>query len=51
MMVPLHYQQNIVEGVEKNGVNVQTFQLETGHCPFLTDAQGVVAIVNQVVSG
>ncbi|OTB09338.1 hypothetical protein M426DRAFT_17989 [Hypoxylon sp. CI-4A] len=50
MMVPIHYQKNIVEGVEKNGVKVQTFEMNTGHCPCLTDAQGVVDIVNSVVA-
>lgn len=51
MMVPLHYQQNVVEGVEKAGVKVQTFELSTGHCPWLSDPKRVVDIVDKVVSG
>ncbi|ROW16235.1 hypothetical protein VPNG_01991 [Cytospora leucostoma] len=51
MMVPLHYQRSVVEGVEKEGVKVQTFELNAGHCPYLTDAQRVVDIVNETVAG
>lgn len=51
MMVPLHYQRSVVEGVEKEGVKVQTFELNAGHCPYLADAQGVVDIVNKIVAG
>lgn len=50
MMVPLHYQQSVVEGVEKAGVKIETFELNTGHCPWLSDAKGVVDIVDRVVS-
>ncbi|KAI1287223.1 Alpha/beta hydrolase fold-1 [Xylaria venustula] len=48
--VPLPYQQNIVEGVEKAGRKVQTFELETGHCPNVTATDGVVEIVNKIIS-
>lgn len=51
MTVPLHYQKNIVENVEKAGVKVQTFELNTGHCPFLADSKSLVDIVNKVVVG
>ncbi|KAI4598511.1 hypothetical protein KJ359_002922 [Pestalotiopsis sp. 9143b] len=47
MWVPIHYQQNIVECVEKEGVEVHTFELKTGHCPQISDPQGVVDIVTQ----
>ncbi|KAI1125837.1 Alpha/beta hydrolase fold-1 [Nemania abortiva] len=49
--VPLPYQKNIVEGVEKAGRKVQTFELETGHCPNVTATEGVVEIVNKIISG
>lgn len=50
MLVPLHYQQSIVEGVEKAGVKVQTFEMNTGHCPHVADPEGVVDIVGKVIS-
>lgn len=50
-MVPLHYQRSVVEGVERAGVAVETFELDAGHCPWLADAPGVVDIVDRVVSG
>ncbi|KAI0438672.1 alpha/beta-hydrolase [Xylaria telfairii] len=51
MTVPLAYQQNIVEGLEKAGRKVQTFTLETGHCPNLTATEDVVEIVEKVIAG
>ncbi|KAI0466994.1 alpha/beta-hydrolase [Xylaria cf. heliscus] len=51
MTVPLSYQQSIVEGLERAGREVQTFELETGHCPNLTATEGVVRIVEKVISG
>ncbi|ROW10958.1 hypothetical protein VMCG_00853 [Cytospora schulzeri] len=51
MTVPIHYQRNFVEVLEKAGRKVQTFELETGHCPNFTDPHGVVNAVNKVVSG
>lgn len=50
MMVPLHYQQSVVEGIEKAGVKVDTFELNIGHCPWLSDSKAVVDIVDRVVS-
>lgn len=50
MTVPIHYQKHFVEILEKEGRKVQTFELETGHCPNFTDPQGVVDVVNKVVS-
>ncbi|TRX91641.1 hypothetical protein FHL15_007423 [Xylaria flabelliformis] len=51
MTVPLAYQQNIVKGLEKAGCKVQTFELETGHCPNLTATEDVVQIVEKVIIG
>ncbi|KAI1169051.1 alpha/beta-hydrolase [Nemania serpens] len=51
MTVPLSYQQNMVEGLEKAGRTVQTFELETRHCPNLTATEGVVQIVEKVICG
>lgn len=50
LLVPLHYQQSIVEDVAKEGVKMQTFELNTGHCPHLSDPQGVVDIVKKVLA-
>ncbi|KAI1108507.1 alpha/beta-hydrolase [Nemania sp. NC0429] len=51
MTVPLPYQQNMVEGLEKAGRKVQTFELETRHCPNLTATDRVVQILETVISG
>lgn len=51
MTVPIHYQRNFVDVLEREGREVQTFELEAGHCPNFTDPQGVVDAVNKVVSG
>ncbi|ROV90904.1 hypothetical protein VMCG_09959 [Cytospora schulzeri] len=51
MMIPIHYQRSAVDDVKKEGVKVQAFELNTGHCSYLSDAQGVVDVVNKVVSG
>lgn len=49
MTIPIDYQKNFVEGMEKAGRYVQTFELATGHCPHLTATQGVVAAINDIV--
>ncbi|KAI0834694.1 Alpha/beta hydrolase fold-1 [Hypoxylon sp. FL0890] len=49
--VPLDYQKSFVEGLEKAGCKVQTFELATNHCPHFTATEGVVSVVNKVISG
>ncbi|BBN05663.1 protein MpPSK [Marchantia polymorpha subsp. ruderalis] len=49
MIVPLDYQKSMVEELQKQGREVQTYQLETSHCPNLTATADVVDIVNKVV--
>jgi len=51
MTVPLDYQKSFVEGMEKTGRLVQTFELATGHCPNLTATEGVVDAINKTVEG
>jgi pimeloyl-ACP methyl ester carboxylesterase len=51
MTVPLDYQKWFVEGMQKEGIEVQTATLETGHCPNFTAAEQVTMIVNAVVKG
>jgi len=51
MTVPLEYQKSMVNLMKAEGQEVQTFELETGHCPNLTKTMEVVDIVNEVVAG
>jgi pimeloyl-ACP methyl ester carboxylesterase len=51
MTVPYDYQKRFVEGMEKEGVKVQTATLETGHCPNFTAAKEVTDIVDKVTKG
>ncbi|KAI1173891.1 Alpha/beta hydrolase fold-1 [Nemania sp. FL0916] len=49
--VPMDYQKNFVEILEKAGHKVQqTFDLPTGHCPNFTATEGVVDAVNKICS-
>ncbi|KAI3401209.1 hypothetical protein diail_11915 [Diaporthe ilicicola] len=48
--VPVDYQRNVVEFLEKQGKTVETVELETGHCPNLTATQGVVDAVIEFTS-
>lgn len=50
MTVPLQYQKDMVAELEAAGRQVQTFELEKGHCPSFTMAEGVVDAVNQAVT-
>ncbi|KAI1388651.1 alpha/beta-hydrolase [Hypoxylon trugodes] len=50
MTVAYDYQKYFVEEMKKAGQTVQTFVLETGHCPNFTATQGVVNAVKQVLS-
>ncbi|MCJ1380085.1 hypothetical protein MMC17_003188 [Xylographa soralifera] len=51
MTVPLDYQKSFVEGMEKSGRRVQTFELATGHCPNFTATEGVVDAIIKIVEG
>ncbi|KAF2244383.1 alpha/beta-hydrolase [Trematosphaeria pertusa] len=48
MTVPLDYQKSMVEKMQEQGREVQTFQLETGHCPNLTATAQVVDVVKKI---
>lgn len=50
MTVPLDYQKFMVAEIEKQGLKVKTYQLETGHCPNLTATDGVVNVINEVAA-
>ncbi|KAI4263040.1 MAG: hypothetical protein L6R42_001799 [Xanthoria sp. 1 TBL-2021] len=51
MTVPLDYQKSMVDHMKAEGQEVQTFELDTGHCPNLTKTKEVVEIVKEIVSG
>lgn len=48
MTVPIDYQKSFVEGMQKAGRSVRTFELTTGHCPNLTATAGVVDAIDQI---
>lgn len=48
--VPYVYQKSMVDYMQKEGVKVQTFELEGGHCPYFTMPEKVVDIVNTIVA-
>ncbi|KAJ3574806.1 hypothetical protein NPX13_g4246 [Xylaria arbuscula] len=50
MTVPITYQKNFVETLTKEGREVQTFELVSGHCPNLTATSGVVNAIEKVAS-
>ena len=50
MTIPLDYQKNMVENVRKDGIEVETVEINTGHCPNLTATKEVVDVVNDVSS-
>ncbi|KAI0469782.1 Alpha/beta hydrolase fold-1 [Xylariaceae sp. FL0804] len=49
MTVPFDYQKNFVEDLRQAGREVQTFEIDTAHCPHFTTTDSVVDIVNKVV--
>ncbi|KAE8374946.1 Alpha/beta hydrolase fold-1 [Aspergillus bertholletiae] len=49
MTVPLDYQKSFVEKMRDEGRQVDTFELETGHCPTFTKFQEVAKIVDGIV--
>lgn len=51
MTVPLDYQKSMVGFMQAEGRTVDTFQLDTGHCPNLTMTQEVVDTVTHVAAG
>ncbi|KAL4917131.1 alpha/beta-hydrolase [Aspergillus aurantiobrunneus] len=51
MTVPLRYQQVMIERMREAGKEVETFELETGHCPQATKAEELAEIVHEVVRG
>lgn len=51
MTVPFEYQKSMVDLMKKEGQEVRTVELETGHCPNPTKTEEVVDIVNEVVAG
>lgn len=50
MMIPLDYQKSMVNLLQENGRSIETFTLETGHCPNLTATQEVVEVIKKVAA-
>ncbi|POS73668.1 hypothetical protein DHEL01_v207942 [Diaporthe helianthi] len=48
--VPLVVQHSMVEALEKAGRKVQTFTLDTAHCPHFTATDSVVDAINSIVA-
>ncbi|KAJ5108650.1 alpha/beta-hydrolase [Penicillium angulare] len=49
MTLPFDYQKHMVETVQSQGVEVQTFTLETGHCPNITKPDELAEIIEKVL--
>lgn len=49
--VPLDNQEIMVESMRAAGCEVQTFALETGHCPNITKTEELVSIIGQIIEG
>lgn len=50
MTVPPHYQQRILEKIEKAGTKVDVVELDTGHSPFVTMTAEVVQVIENVAA-
>ncbi|KAK4674154.1 hypothetical protein QC763_117940 [Podospora pseudopauciseta] len=50
-MVPFEYQKSLVANIEKEGREVKTFVLETGHCPNVTATKQLVGVIDEVIVG
>ncbi|KAJ5539520.1 hypothetical protein N7513_007852 [Penicillium frequentans] len=48
--LPLHYQRAMVEDIKAAGRDVQTFDLDSGHCPTMTKPEEVATLVGQIVT-
>lgn len=51
MTVPFDYQKSMVQNLQSVGREVQTIELETGHCPNLTMTKEVVDAIENSVTG
>ncbi|KAH7400551.1 Alpha/beta hydrolase fold-1 [Phaeosphaeria sp. MPI-PUGE-AT-0046c] len=50
MTVPFDYQKSMVEIMRKAGREVQTFEVETGHCPNFTATSAIVKAVEEILA-
>jgi DNA-binding sugar fermentation-stimulating protein len=48
MTLPLSFQKRFVEDVKKEGREMQTYELNTGHCPNFTAPQEVADLVAKI---
>ncbi|KAF2687317.1 hypothetical protein K458DRAFT_415570 [Lentithecium fluviatile CBS 122367] len=47
--VPEIYQRSMIEGMEKEGVKVGVWEVESGHCPAFTNSEDVVKALGEIV--
>ncbi|KAK0710703.1 Alpha/beta hydrolase fold-1 [Lasiosphaeris hirsuta] len=47
-MVPMAYQTSMVEYIQAQGTEVETFTLESGHCPNLTATEDLVDVIKKL---
>lgn len=48
MTLPAHYQQRILQKMERAGVKAEVVELETGHSPYVTKTDKVVQVIEEV---
>ena len=48
-MIPYDYQRFMVKTLKSTGIKVETFQMNTGHCPHLTRTRELVDAISQVM--
>ncbi|KAJ5726678.1 uncharacterized protein N7483_008035 [Penicillium malachiteum] len=48
--LPLHYQTTMVEQIKAAGQDIQTFDLDSGHCPATTKPEELATIIKQIVT-
>ncbi|KAJ6008044.1 hypothetical protein N7540_012020 [Penicillium herquei] len=47
--LPLHYQKAMVENIKSTGRDIQTFELDSGHCPTTTMPEELATLVEQII--
>ncbi|KAF7534584.1 hypothetical protein G7054_g6142 [Neopestalotiopsis clavispora] len=50
MAVPVRYQRSYIEALQKEGREVQAFELASGHCPHFTATKQVADILQEIIS-
>ncbi|KAJ5738018.1 hypothetical protein N7493_001173 [Penicillium malachiteum] len=48
--LPLHYQTAMVDEIKALGQDIQTFDLDSGHCPTITKPEELATLIEQIVA-